>query len=422
MPPEPNRPPDNAHAAAGSAPPPLLATPPPPARRLTAMLLSLFLGLFIADGVFSLAENSLMLFWGRPVLIIIPMLVSLLALLMALAVYGLMALVPAIPKRWFVPLTLFYPAMTLLGLWLAIYFYERIQLISWIGSGLQVVAGLWVLFRFRSGGKFHWQLVPATRLVNRNFSWRNLIGFVAANLFILLPALLIFLFVGAGLAVDHFTGGFMSLHPGSFSVQTRKYVRADGKTIHLFPMSHVAEEDFYQKISQTFPTNSLILMEGVTDEKNLLTNKITYKRMAKSLGLAEQHEKFAPTRGEMVPADIDVDQFSTNTLTLLNLVMLVHAQGVNAGNLATLLQYSPAPDIADELFDDLLTKRNRHLLGEIKGRLSESEYLIVPWGVAHMPGISEDIQKSGFHLKATQEYTVIRFFHAAGKPGKPAAR
>ena len=115
-------------------------------------------------------------------------------------------------------------------------------------------------------------------------------------------------------------------------MQTRKYVRDDGKTIHLFPMAHVAEADFYQKISQTFPTNSLILMEGVTDEKNLLTNKISYDRMAKTLGLAEQHEKFAPTRGEMVDADVDVSQFSTNTLTLLNLVMLVHAQGLNPAN------------------------------------------------------------------------------------------
>src|ERR1035441_6855456 len=74
-------------------------------------------------------------------------------------------------------------------------------------------------------------------------------------------------------------------------------------------------------MSRTLPIYSIILMEGVTDEKNLLTNKISYKRMAKSLGLAEQHEKFEPTRGELVMADVDVGQFTRNTIDFLNLVI-----------------------------------------------------------------------------------------------------
>ena len=123
------------------------------------------------------------------------------------------------------------------------------------------------------------------------------------------------------------------------SVKVRKYVRNDGKTIELFPMAHIADAGFYQKVSQTFPTNSIILMEGVTDENNLLTNKITYKRMAKTLGLAEQHEKFKPTRGEMVMADVDVDQFSHDTIDLLNLAMLVHARGLTPGNVQKLMEY-----------------------------------------------------------------------------------
>ena len=121
--------------------------------------------------------------------------------------------------------------------------------------------------------------------------------FVLVNVFVLLPAVMVYVFLCAALAVDHFSEGFMALRPNGFSVQVRKYVRNDGKTIELFPMAHVADARFYQKVSQTFPTNSIILMEGVTDQKHLLTNEVNYARMAKALGLAEQQEEFEPTHG-----------------------------------------------------------------------------------------------------------------------------
>ncbi|MGD0813122.1 MAG: hypothetical protein ABSA83_05920 [Verrucomicrobiota bacterium] len=44
-------------------------------------------------------------------------------------------------------------------------------------------------------------------------------------------------------------------------------------------------------------------MDGVTDEENLITNNVDYIRLADFVGLAEQHEKFAPTRGRKVRAD-----------------------------------------------------------------------------------------------------------------------
>jgi hypothetical protein len=150
-------------------------------------------------------------------------------------------------------------------------------------------------------------------------------------------------------------------------------------------------------------------MEGVTDDKSLLTNKISYRRMAKLLGLSEQKEKFTPTRGEMVDADVDVDQFSRDTIDFLNLVMLVHAKGLTPANLQTLMQYSPPPHLEDELINDLLKKRNQRVLEEIQSELSQSDNIMVPWGVAHMPGIAREIQKSGFQLDEAKEYMVIRF-------------
>ena len=59
--------------------------------------------------------------------------------------------------------------------------------------------------------------------------------------------------------------------------------------------------------------------------------------------------------------------------------------------------------------DDLLAKRNTHLMKEIHDRLPQTENIIVPWGAAHMPVIAKEIQKSGFRLDESKEFVVIRF-------------
>jgi hypothetical protein len=149
-------------------------------------------------------------------------------------------------------------------------------------------------------------------------------------------------------------------------------------------------------------------MEGVSDDHNLLTNKITYARAAKTLGLSEQQKEFKP-RGTMMRADVDISIFTTNTIALLNTVMLVHAKGFTAANLITLSQYSPPPHYEKVLFEDLLGKRNQHLLKEIEANLSESDVIIVPWGVAHMPELAREIEKLGFRLDETEEHVAVRF-------------
>jgi hypothetical protein len=118
----------------------------------------------------------------------------------------------------------------------------------------------------------------------------------------------------------------------------------------------------------------------------------------------------------MVMADVDVKEFTTDTIGFLNLVMLFHAKGVTAENVLKVLRFSPPPHFEEQLFDDLLRKRNRHLLGELQARLPDSGQIIVPWGVAHMPGLAEGIQASGFRLDGTQDYTVIRFRSGGKRP------
>jgi len=395
-----------------NVPPRLLAESKPKSgsgRYLLAILLNLFLGLFLADAIVSLADDSLILLFNLHLFAGTRAMVCLFAMLMAIVVYGLMGLTPMIPKRWFLPLTLFYPASQLAFVPFMIYFLGRLQQVSWGFSCAQVLLGLGMLCWIQRGCKLNWPLLAWDQLATRRFSWWNLSGFVLVNVFVILPATIIYLVLCTAVAVDHFSDGFMALRPGGVTVQVRKYVRHDGKTIQLFPMSHVADAGFYRKVSQTFPTNSIILMEGVTDEKNLLTNGISYQRMAKFLGLTEQKVTFGHGQGKMVRVDVDVDQFSTNTIDFLNLVMLVHAQGVNAGNMLMLMEYPMPPHFEEQLYDDLLRKRNQHLVEGIQSHLSQTDNIMVPWGVAHMPGIAKEIQKSGFRLDETQEYMVIRF-------------
>lgn len=404
--------PVNNHFQSGGAPPPILPESKPKSgsgRHLLVILLNLFLALFLASGFVSLMDDSLVLLFGLHLLTVMNGILTFIAMLAAVLVYGLMGLTPMIPKRVFLPVTLFYVAGLLVSLLILIYTFDRAPQGDWVLSLCQVLLVVGLVWWLQGGVKFRWPIVEDKHLGDRSFSWGNLSVFVLVNVFVLLPAAIVSVFFLAALAVDHYSEGFMALRPNGFSVQVRKYVRNDGKTIELFPMAHVADARFYQKVSQTFPTNSIILMEGVTDDRNLLTNKISYRRMAKSLGLSEQRQEFVPQRGEMVDADVDVDQFSKDTIDFLNLVMLVHAKGMTPANVQTLMQYSPPPHLQDEFINDLVHKRNQRVLEEIRLELPETDNLMVPWGVAHMPGIARAIQKSGFRLSETQEYMVIQF-------------
>jgi hypothetical protein len=408
---------------AGELPPPLPPQPPRKSgavRQLLAALLSLCLGLFLADAFVSLLDDSLILLFGIHLLGTVRGFLVLLAMLIALATYVLMGITPLIPKRLFLPVILFYPLAMLALFPFTTYFYPRLQQFSWLLSLCQVVVGLSVLWWAQGGLKLRWPLMPQIRLGARGFSWLNLAGFLAANVFVALPAVAVYLGLCASLAVGHFSEGFLALRPSGFAVRVRKYVRADGKTVQLVPMAHIGEAEFYHKLSRSFPTNAVVLMEGVTDDKNLLTNNITYERMAKSLGLAEQQEEFNPVQVEMVMADVDVSQFTPNTIGFLNLVMLVHGKGFTVENVMKLLQYSPPPHFEEQLINDLVRKRNGRVLQELRDRLPQSDLIIVPWGAAHMPGISHGVQAAGFRLDETREYVVIRFRHAGAKSASAA--
>src|ERR1035437_11030536 len=123
MPPDPMTPLSNDNLLTGNGPTPMPATQPPtsgappplvagsPARlsseptprpsvgrQVLAFLLSVCLGLFLADAFISLLDDSLIIVFGIHILAGTRAVVCFLAMLMALVIYVLMGLTPMIPR------------------------------------------------------------------------------------------------------------------------------------------------------------------------------------------------------------------------------------------------------------------------------------------------------------------------------------
>jgi hypothetical protein len=150
--------------------------------------------LFVADGLVSLLDDSLILFFGLHAVSGVRGFVFAFAILITILVYVLMGLTPMIPKRLFLPLTLFNPALSLVMIPLLIYFYGRMQQIFWLLSLCQASFGLGVFWWLRRKSDARWPLVPEEILGPRKFSLLNLAGFLLVNVFVLLPGVGAFLF------------------------------------------------------------------------------------------------------------------------------------------------------------------------------------------------------------------------------------
>jgi hypothetical protein len=378
-------------------------------KKFVSIALSLFLAFFLADALLSVLDDALILALDVHLISLPRALLALLFFVASIVIYFLMALTPMIPKRWFVPATLFIPAGMLATIPVSIYAFHRLMAASLAISLVQLILAVWILKRVQGRLSLRWPLVADERIEGRSFSWTNLAAFVAANLFLLAPLTLAYLAICLSLAANHFSEGFLRLRPSGVILQARTYTRDDGRTIELIPMMHVGKSDFYSQVTKSFPSNSIALLEGVSDEKHLLEHKLSYKRLADSLGLAEQHEGFTPSESASRRADVDIDQFSKTTIEILNLVTQFYSEGLDRNVLVRMLMKSSDPKVGERLWDDLLTKRNEHLLQEIQTELAKTKTIVVPWGAMHMPGLAAEIEKSGFRVSRTRDFEVMNF-------------
>ena len=389
------------------SPPPIPTGDLPPKSPPLSSFLSFTLTLFLGSGFLSFVNDSLGLCFGKPYLALYAALAWSIMLITGVLCFGLMAFNPNIPKRFFLPISLFIPVTSIGILPLLVYFSDYTLIIEWVLSIAQLLLSVIIIYQIRGTIKLDWPIFPTRTLPNKNFSWKNFCGFFFVGLFLALPSVITYGAFSAKLAVEHFTGGFVLVKPSGIWMQMRSYVRDDGKKIILMPMSHIGETKFYHDISANFPLNSVILMEGVSDKSKLTQTHSDYSKMADIIGAVEQTEVFKP-QGEIVAADVDMSSFSPATLELLKTVMLIHSKGVNAETMPILLKPT-SPQLEKQLMEDILIKRNHHLLEVIQERLLTSDNIVVPWGAAHMPGISSGIKKLGFCVIEKNEYMALRF-------------
>jgi hypothetical protein len=379
----------------------------PPARPFLTGLLSVTLLLLLADGLLTVAAEGLVLAGRGHPLHAVTLPVFLLALVAGTVVYVLMGFIPEIPKRVFVPVTLFSTVVLLALLPVLIYHPAWLRAVL-AGSALlqaAVVLAAWAWGR-RGLSFAGWPLVPAARLRPPDFSGSNLASFTVANL-LFLAATLAYLGLCAGMAVSHFSAGFLILHPGHLEVRAKTYLRDDGKRVLLIPLVHLGSADFYRKAEAMIPPSAVILREGVTDRRGLLAFKIDSTEAAQDFGLADPPEAFAPPSWHSRPADLDVFEFAPATRAMIEMVSQVYAEGWFTGAIPALRESNEDPHLFRTLAEDLLVKRNAHLLAEMDRALETSDQAALPWGAAHMPGLEAALRKEGFHLKETRAFSAI---------------
>jgi hypothetical protein len=377
-------------------------------RKAVATLLSLGLVFFLADGLFSFLGDSLSVAFGIAAFPLIRGLLLLLTLGMAAVLFVVGAASPMVPGRYIWPLVFFKPAAFLLLPLIAIYCFGHLAQIGAVIAVAQLAAGCAVLWA--ATGRIHlsWPVIREEQLGDPVFSLGRLAAFLFPA-FLLVPGVLVYFGFCAALATSHFSDHFLALGVDGLWVRAKTFERSDGKSVELIPMIHVAEPRFYAQVARAFPTNAVVLLEGVTDDRHLLRQTLSYKRLASSLGLADQQSMFGPGPTRAQRADVDLSQFSAKTIELLNLVSRIHAQGLTPENIREWLQKAQGPEMLDRVWRDLLTLRNEHLLAELQRALSRMDVVTIPWGAAHMPGLARGLEKLNFHLAQERDYEVLRY-------------
>jgi hypothetical protein len=244
-----------------------------------------------------------------------------------------------------------------------------------------------------------------------------LVSMILLGVHILIPLFSVPLILISG------TGGFLAMDGTNITSIERTYVKAD-KKLHLIPMVHIGDESFYKEISKVDgKVKTLFLLEGVSDQNELLKN-LDYGKFAANAGLDLQKDHFNPEAPKeykhnisVKMADIDVKEFNPETRDFLKKVF----DQMNSKSFLEVMYMSSEKFTAKEsaaLIVDLVQKRNKKVLSELKKNENDFQEIYIPWGAAHMPEIERDILKDGYKPVSEKRRTVISLEKAMQKIGK----
>jgi len=387
---------------------------------------------FLADALFSVLDGA---FGGFQVARIVT---NVVLVLLSLLAAGTLVFTPRAPGKALIPLILF--TWWTLGAQAAPLDAARVPHLALVLGGIQVALAAAVLILFRSP-RAAWY-VPFAGRDRPPFSWRHSLIAVPLAAIVFVACTLVGVFSGLSSGVKSLTGGYVRLHPDGIYVVERQF-RSGDREVRLTGMVHVAEDDFYSSILPPSDPSvpSVVLVEGVTDSKSLLTpGSLRYSKLASLLSITSQDQSSYTTQvirglrregqmeeGEGPPpeepgapeaidfrhADVDVATFDPKTLAFIAAVMTLF-QADDWRHVVSQLT-DPASPLNDaptqsQAMKDILYHRNEQLISQIKSSLKDYRRVIVPWGALHLPGIETWLRSQHFEKRAEVERKAIGFW------------
>jgi hypothetical protein len=347
---------------------------------------------------------------------------------LSIVLYACLGIDRRLPKRVFLPLTLF-ASWSALAMWPLSGFFAReaFGLTAAIG---QVVLGVIVIILLRSLDDRN--LLTEKQFQPPIFSLSNTLSFTAINL-LLTPFILIY----TSLAVTSYyleeqTAGFLRLSPVGIHMTERSYHLAQ-KEIRLAGMMHIGKEDYYEDLAKSIPTEgTIILAEGVTDQDRLLESQFNYSKLAGLIGLTSQDKMRLngnavelnglgvagqvirePGKPDIANADIDLNRFEPKTVEFLNALGRSLfgdkplAEGLVDYNLW--IEENMTEEGIAGVMADILDKRNDAVIEGMIQTLKRYDTIVIPWGAMHMPAIEAAVLEHGFAPGKTQERLSLDF-------------
>ncbi|MCP4004504.1 MAG: hypothetical protein GY725_09945 [bacterium] len=375
-----------------------------------AGLTTAFLYLFAIDALLSVVDLALFQVTGLHFLIV-PLSLLMFALIpWAGLMFVLMVFLPRLPKRILLSVCGLY-AWEVLGL-MPLPLYATWPTVAGIVNLLALVLSV-LIFAWLKAKTGVYQVTEAW-LEGRGpaFRWGHLIAYGALSTLFVPLILASYTFFSAVSTLDHFTAGFMQLRlDGLYSLE-RVYERADQR-VHLIGMMHIAREGFYREVLEALPVgDTVVLAEGVRDETDLLGD-FNYGRLAEAVNLTEQSSFEVEGGPSVIGADVDVAEFSSSTIDILNAIGRVLQSETREEAIEALLGYGRVAgesEAIEMIWHDVLEIRNRHLLEKLDEALGEYERAVIPWGAVHMMEIEPGVLGRDFVPISETERQVIAFY------------
>jgi hypothetical protein len=392
---------------------------------------NLFLLLFLADGSLSILDELVSLVSPSELLSGVRILLANSVVVMAIPLYICLGIDRRLPKRVFLPLTLFV-FLCPLSTW----FFPALsgnRSYGLLAAVAQVALVLLPLSRFRNGGRRSLTM-PQTMFEAPLFGVKNTLVFGAVNIFAIPLALVMLVLYTANSYMAVLTSGFMRIAPSGIFMSERVYCR-DRLTIRLAGMIHVGERGYYDELGKSLSPDrgrTIVLAEGVTDDKELLRSNMDYGRVAGLIGLTSQKElrlrgrligpealekppmgsrragdKEPAAPADILRADLDVSAFHAPTILFLNTMgkQLQESRSFARGLLAinAWAEKNITREMHDVIMDDILYRRNREVIRYMGKALDSYDTVVIPWGAMHMKEIESEVLKRGFVLREERQ-------------------